>query len=186
MSDAIDLELLRGVQAEDQTAYRKLYDRYQSRLYSFVIRRVGDHGLAEEIVADTFFEVWRSAGGFQHRSRVSTWIFGIATFKSLEADRNRRRMKRSNVISTPQEVLSATSDGARAEARMEARSELRWLRYRLERLPETQREVAALALFEGAGTDEIAGRLGISAGTVKSRLSRARRELRTAHRTEVH
>jgi RNA polymerase sigma-70 factor (ECF subfamily) len=186
MSDAIDVELLNSVREKDEAAYRRLYDRYQARLYAFVIRRVQDHGLAEEVVADTFFEVWRSATEFQGASRVSTWIFGIATFKSLEADRNRRRLKRSSVIPTSQEVLAAASDGARAEARMEARSELRWLRYRLERLPETQREVAALALFEGAGTDEIAGRLGISAGTVKSRLSRARRELRTAHRTEVH
>lgn len=173
-----DDALLDAIGARDAAAFRSLYERYLPRVFSFVQRRVGDPSLSEEVVADVFFEIWRGAPSFRGSSRVSTWIFGIATFKSREADRNRRRLKRSSVVATPVEALHRVRDERDAAAALEARDELRWLRHRIRALPDGQRRIVELAVLEGRDTEEIADALGISHGTVKSRLSRARRELR--------
>ena len=173
-----DITLIERIREQDQGACRQLFERYYPRVFAFVQRRIQDSSLSEEVVADVFFEVWRSAQAFRGASRVSTWIFGIATFKCMEADRNRRRHKRSAVIPTNLEILHRVPDEQDADGIVEARSELRWIKTRLDALPEGQREVAELALLDGQSTEEIADRLGISKGTVKSRLSRARRDLR--------
>lgn len=174
-----DDALLARVQRSDAAAFRALFDRYYTRLLAFALRRLSDPELSEEVVADTFFEVWRGASSFRGASRVSTWLFGIATFKCREADRNRRRLKRSQVFAAEPALLQAVSDDREILDQLEARSDLRWLRRRFAALPEVQREVAELA-GEEQSVDEMASRLGVSSGTVKSRLSRARRLLRSA------
>ncbi len=173
-----DDALVARIRERDDAAFRLLFDRYYARIFSFSNRRLGDGALSEEVAADVFFEVWRSADAFRGASKVSTWLFGIATFKCLEADRNRRRHKRAAVIPTKDELLHQAADEFDTFGQIEARSELRWIRGKIDGLPEGQREVALLSLFEGRSNDEIATELGISCGTVKSRLSRARRELR--------
>jgi RNA polymerase sigma-70 factor (ECF subfamily) len=173
-----DEMLMARIQARDHGAFRALFDRYYARVFAFAQRRLHDAGLSEEIVADAFFEVWRGAPAFRGASRVSTWLFGITTFKCREADRNRRRLKRASVVSAEPALLHAVSDDREILDQLEARSDLRWLRRRFDQLPGVQREVAELA-GEEQSIDEMAGKLGVSEGTVKSRLSRARRALRT-------
>jgi RNA polymerase sigma-70 factor (ECF subfamily) len=177
MPDSDDA-LVARIRERDDEAFRTLFDRYYTRIFSFSNRRLNDAALCEEVTGDVFFEVWRSVDAFRGASKVSTWLFGIATFKCLEADRNRRRHKRAAVIPTQDEILQQAPDDFDTLGQVEARSELRAIRGRIDALPEGQREVALLALFEGRSNDEIASELGISSGTVKSRLSRARRELR--------
>lgn len=173
-----DEALLERIQKRDSAAFRALFDRYYTRIFSFVDRRLSDRELSEEVVADAFFEVWRGASAFRGASRVSTWLFGIATFKCREADRNRKRLKRAYVVAAEPSLLQAVSDDREIIDQLEARSDLRWLRRRFDELPSAQREVAELA-GEEQSVDEMANRLGVSSGTVKSRLSRARRTLRT-------
>ena len=173
-----DGALIERIQKRDHAAFRALFDRYYARLFSFAERRLGDRELSEEVVADAFFEVWRGASSFRGASRVSTWLFGIATFKCREANRNRRRLKRAYVVSAEPLLLQAVSDDRDILDQLEARSDLRWLRHRFASLPAVQREVAELAGDEQS-VDDMAGKLGVSSGTVKSRLSRARRALRT-------
>lgn len=177
--DRHDRITLAKVAERDEEAYRDLFQRYYPRVFAFVNRRLGNPELSEEAVADTFFEVWRGAASFQGRSRVSTWILGIATFKCREAHRSRSRLKRSAVISTPMEKLAAVADEQDLEARLVARDELRWAKHRIDELPEDQRRVIELSIVEGRSTADVARRLRVSGGTVKSRLSRARRQLRS-------
>jgi RNA polymerase sigma-70 factor (ECF subfamily) len=174
-----DDELMERIQKQDGVAFRTLFDRYYPRLFSFADRRLSDPELSEEVVADAFFEVWRGAASFRGASRVSTWLFGIATFKCREADRNRRRLKRARVVSAEPSLLQAVSDDREILDQLEARSDLRWLRTHFDALPEVQREVAELAGQEQT-VEEMADRLGVASGTIKSRLSRARRNLRSA------
>jgi len=178
MPERGDEQLIDEIRERDSGALRVLFQRYYPRVFAFVNRRLDDPSLAEEAVADTFMEVWRSAKSFRGASRVSTWIFGIATFKAMEADRNRRRRKRSAVIPTRLETLHRVPEPRSAERTIEARDELRWVRHYLEGVPQGQREILELALLEGRDYGEIALKLGISRGTVKSRLSRARQDLR--------
>lgn len=183
--DSDDRDLLARVCRQDAAAHRVLFDRYYGRIFAFVLRRLRDSALAEEIVADVFFEVWRSAERFSGESKVSTWMFGIAQFKSMTADRNRRRAKRRSVIPTNVEILHAFPDTADAQERIVSRAELRRLMSLVDTLPEGQQDVIKLAFIEELDYEEIAKRLGISQGTVKSRIARARNQLRQGLRRQA-
>jgi RNA polymerase sigma-70 factor (ECF subfamily) len=176
--DAEDRGLLARVGRRDGAAHRELFERYYARVYAFALRRLGDAGLSEELVADVFFEVWRSGTTFQGGSRVSTWIFGIAHFKCMRASRDRRRAKRDALLPTADSYLQAVPDERDLEAQVNARGELGRVESALEQLPSEQREVLRMAVLDGLDYAEIAQRTGVSEGTVKSRVARARARLR--------
>jgi len=179
LSDAEDGRWLRAVARErDAEALRALFERYFARVFVFIQRRVEDRELARELTSDVFLEVWAQAGQFRGEARVSTWIFGIARFKSLEAVRGQRRFKRSRVVATGDDVISRVPETRSAATQMGARHDLRRVAEAMERLPRDQREALELAVIEGLEPDEIASRQRISRDTVKTRVSRARRNLR--------
>ena len=178
-SDASDSELLDRIRGQrDSAALRALFQRYYSRVYWFVQRRLHDSNLTEEVVADVFFEVWRSAANFAGASRPSTWIFGIAHFKCVGAHRDRKRHKRAAVVPTNVEALHRVAEDHDMGERLESRAELRLVQQAIAALPEEQRRVIELALIEGLPYDEIAERLQVPEGTVKTRVARARARLR--------
>jgi len=174
-----DSELLDRIRDHrDSAALRTLFQRYYTRIYWFAQRRLHDPNLTEEVVADVFFEVWRSAGSFAGASRPSTWLFGIAHFKCVGAHRDRKRHKRSAVLPTNVETLHRVADDCDVEERLESRDELRLVQQAIAALPEEQRRVIELALIEGLPYEQIAERLGVPEGTVKTRVARARARLR--------
>jgi RNA polymerase sigma-70 factor (ECF subfamily) len=173
-----DSELLDRIREQDSAALRTLFQRYYQRVYWFVQRRLHDAHLTEEVVADVFFEVWRSAGNFAGASRPSTWIFGIAHFKCVGAHRDRKRHKRSAVIPTNVEALHRVADERDDDDRYAARDELRLVQQAIAALPEEQRTVIELALIRGLPYEEIAAQLRVPEGTVKTRVARARARLR--------
>jgi RNA polymerase sigma-70 factor (ECF subfamily) len=170
--------LLARVAKGDREAFDSLYRRLYPRVFAFILRRLRDPSLAEETVVEVFFELWRNAGRFRGESRAATWIFGIAHFKCLAASRAARRSKRSAVLATESEILEAVPDSLNAEDALAARERVSQVKAVLGVLPEGQREVVELAFMEGLGYGEIAARLGVAEGTVKTRISRARSMLR--------
>jgi RNA polymerase sigma-70 factor (ECF subfamily) len=174
-----DAALLDLIKAQDARAHRALFERYHGRVLSFLQRRLRDRELAEETAADVFFEIWRNAAAFRGASLASTWIFGIAHFKCLEADRHRRRMKRSQVLPTNVEFLHRVADPRDLTSELGTRAELRQVVRLIARLPAEQRATVELALVEGLSYDEIAERLGVPEGTIKARVARARTRLRS-------
>jgi len=183
---AADRVLLARVASGDATAHRQLFDRYHARVHAFVCRRVSDAGLAEEIVADVFHEVWRGAGAYRGESLVSSWVFGIANLKALSARRFHAQPRHASVRPTEDEVLHRVPDPRDPDAALDARDELARLLGVITRLPAGQRDVLRLAFFEGRSYEEIARELGISVGNVKTRVNRARSRLRALvrHRPE--
>ena len=174
-----DGELLRAVAEDrDREAFRAIFDRYQPRVFVFVLRRVEDHELAREITSDVFLEVWAGASGFRGESKISSWIFGIARFKCLEAIRSRARLKRSRVVSTDDEVISQVPEARGPVTHLDAREELARVAQVLERIPQEQREALEWTIVEGRSIDEVARRQNVSRDTVKTRISRARRSLK--------
>src|SRR5512134_3217341 len=125
LGDLDDPALIERVKSHDARAHRALFDRYHLKVLSFLQRRLRDRELAEETAADVFFEIWRNASAFRGASLASTWIFGIAHFKCLEADRRRRRMKRSQVLPTNVEVLHRFADPRDLAEDLAARADLR-------------------------------------------------------------
>ena len=162
----------------DPVAYRVLFDRYYPRVFIFVQRRLGDRELAKEVVSDVFVEVWSSAPAFRGESKISSWIFGIARFKCLEAYRRGRRLKRSRVVATDDQILSQHADPMSSESRVDARQELARVAAVLGKLPAAQREALELSVVQGLDLEEVAKRQNVSKETVKTRISRARKGLR--------
>lgn len=176
--DARDAELLGRVAQGDLEAYRTLFTRFYPRIYAFLQRRLRDPSLVEDTVVEVFYEVWRSAGRFRGESRASTYLCGIAHFKALAAVRAQGRSKRSNVIPTDSEILNQAADPDDLSTQLEGREDVRRMRMALATLSDGHREVVELAFLDGLPYAEIAERLGIAEGTVKTRVARARAQLR--------
>jgi len=177
--EANDVALLRAVAGErDRGAHRRLFDRYYAGVFVFVERRLDDRESAREVVSDVFLEVWCSAAQFRGDAKVSSWIFGIARLKCLEAIRRRGRFKRARVGTDEAGIIGGVADGVDPGTRFEARGDLERLAGIMAGLPAAQREALEWTVLDGLKTAEIAARQGVSTDTVKTRISRARKTLR--------
>jgi RNA polymerase sigma factor (sigma-70 family) len=157
----------------DRLALSDLYDRYQGTLLAYLRLLTPDRGLAEEVVQDTLLAAWRGAGGFTGQGTVRSWLFGIARRRAADAV---RRQVLHVVDAAALEFLPSPEPEPEAVAVAGAsRSELVDA---LDRLSPVHREVLVLTFVHGLSHRELADVLGIPVGTVKSRMSNARRALR--------
>lgn len=166
-----ELALIRRLQTGDVEALAGLYYRYEGRISRFLSRL----GLAEQeravVVNETMFTVWKSATRFDPtRSRLSTWIFGIARNKCRKAFEASRRHQHEDV-----EALENVAEWHDDIASLETRE---WLAAGLASLPAEQRMVLELTFLEGLSYAEIAEILDCPVNTVKTRVFHARRKLR--------
>jgi RNA polymerase sigma-70 factor (ECF subfamily) len=170
-----DEALMQRVQRGDDDAFEALFSRYRSRLYGFLLRRVGD-SVADDLFQETWLRVVRSRDRFDPRRRFSTWLFQIAN--NLARDRGRRLAVRSKARGElVDRAQRAEPSPHRAAKPQEDRIDVA---KRIEALPERQREVLLLRYYQQMSEREIAEVVGIPQGTVKSRLHTAIRTLRTA------
>lgn len=169
-SVAREAELISRVAQQDRRAFEELYNLYHRRLARFLTRLTRRYDVAEEIINDTFWVVWRKAGEFRGDSQPSTWIFGIAYRKARNAFRSASRtLARQNLLA-PASLLT-TEEPARA-------AELRdWLGHALTQLPLEQRLAVQLCYELGYSCEEIATIMNCPANTVKTRLFHARAKL---------
>jgi RNA polymerase sigma-70 factor, ECF subfamily len=158
----------------DTDALRQLYERHGGIVFGLAYRLVGDRQGAEECTQDVFVALWRGAASYDPaRSRVSTWLYAITRNRSLDLIR-RRAVRPVELMDSPpsRDQSPDASEIAAASERAERVSAA------LAELPEPQLEVLKLAYFEGLSHSEIAERLGIPVGTVKSRVRLALERLR--------
>jgi RNA polymerase sigma-70 factor (ECF subfamily) len=172
--DDSEAELIRRIAAGDRSvALGELYDRYGSRLYGLGVRLFGDRGLAEELVQETFVRVWRAAVSFDgRRGTVRAWLFTIARRTAVDLHR-RRPGPRERLEAEPPEV------GAPDE-RFDALLLEVAVGDAIATLTPDHRQAIELAYRHELTQSEIAERLGLPLGTVKSRTFAALRALRTA------
>ncbi len=157
-----DGELLARIGRGDRRAFEDLYRRYARPVLGLALRRLGDRGRAEEAVQETFLSVWRAAHTYApDRGRPAAWLYAVA--RNAIVDRARSR----------QEPPADPPDGPAPEAGPEERAEQAWLAFRvhraLEAIPPKERELIELAYWGGLSQSEIAERVGIPLGTVKTR-----------------
>ncbi len=176
-SPAEDVQLLKQVAGGDKAAFETLYRRYYRRLSQFVYRLTPNQQLGEEIVDDTMLAVWRSADKFAGRSKVSTWIFGIAyrrTMKSLD-----REMKHANVDSDEGLLDAQVDTDATRDPHLfaVANTMQRELDTFMEKLDVKQRVALQLTAL-GHSYPEISEIMDCPAGTVKTRVFKARSRLK--------
>ncbi len=165
-----DEELLRRASGGDGRAFRELMDRHADRMFRLAACLVGNSTDAEDVVQESLAGAFRGAGKFKSRASVKTWLTRIVLTQSAIClrDRKRRRLRQNE---SAEERLVAPERASGVEAKID-------LHAALQRLSAEHREVLVLREFEALSYDEIAGLLEVPAGTVESRLFRARTELR--------
>jgi RNA polymerase sigma-70 factor, ECF subfamily len=183
LSDTPDETLAARVARGDSAALEELYDRYASRVLGISIKIVSDQALAEDILQETFWRVWQSAGTYQPQLGAFTgWLFRIARNLSIDAYR-RRNVRPQAVMSTREEgddpLLEQTPDPDMDVAE-QAQSILRnrQVRQALASLPSVQRQVIEMAYFNGMTRQEIAEATGEALGTIHTRARLALQKLR--------
>lgn len=172
-SDAVDARRVARVAAGERAALGELYDVHGRALFAYLCSLLGDSAAAEEALQDTLLAAWRGAARFQGRSRVSTWLFGIAHRQALT------RLRRQRVETVDDALLSGLADPAPGpEEWALARLRDAELGVLVARLSPVLREVLILSFWQGLTQPELAEVLEVPVGTVKSRLSNARKALR--------
>jgi RNA polymerase sigma-70 factor, ECF subfamily len=177
--------LLARARAGDSTAFCRLATRHESRLLQQACGLIHDQSAAEDLVSETLVEAWRSLARYNHTCRFSTWLFSILLHRYKKALR-RARSRPLPLAALPaveaerrefaQQSIPATGlSPVEAAMRLEDADRLRQA---VQALPEKHRQVVLLRFFEDASLPEIAGLIGCSIGTVKSRLHYALEKLR--------
>jgi RNA polymerase sigma-70 factor, ECF subfamily len=170
-------ELLGRVAARgDAEAFRKLFQMFAPRVKSYMMRQGADSATAEELAQETLLTVWRKAGLYaSDKGSASTWIFTIA--RNLRIDRLRRAVPWQEL---PDEHEETATDDPQPDEAASSRERQQRVQAVLATLPVDQSEVVNLSFLEGLSHSEIAERLNLPLGTVKSRMRLAYQKSRKA------
>jgi len=177
-----DAALVRRIAAGDREAHRLLYERFAREILAYLVGRLDDRPAAEELLQEIMLDLWRrSAARFRGESRVRTWLLAIAHNRACNELRRRSRL---TVAEDPM-TFAATGGRSAAAATRNGSSGGGWrsdelidLDQAIVRLPDAQRAALELVFYHGLSIGEAAAVLDCAPGTVKSRLSRAKAELR--------
>ncbi|GAA4907947.1 RNA polymerase sigma factor [Streptomonospora salina] len=165
-------QLLAQVASGDEGGLRELYHRHSAAMLRLLGRLTSDAGTAEEILQEAWLAVWRSAGSYRASASVRAWLLGIA--RRQAHNRLRRAAAPAVDIDAAPEPADRTAD---VESRVLASAGHEAILAAIARLPEAHRDVVVLALVEELPYADIAEVLRVPVGTVKSRMSTARRTL---------
>jgi RNA polymerase sigma-70 factor, ECF subfamily len=162
-----DVDLLHAIALRDEQALASLYDRYRVILFGLTVRILNSREEAEDVLQEVLLQVWRQAADFdEQRGRPFTWLVTLARSRAIDRLRQlaaRQRLATASVQEASEEVSDAALDAVKSEQSAIVRSALA-------ELPEEQRRTLLLAYFEGLTQSEIAERLKIPLGTIKTRM----------------
>jgi RNA polymerase sigma-70 factor (ECF subfamily) len=163
------------LRAGDAPAFEELVMTYQHRVYGVALRMLRNQAEAEEVAQEAFVRAHRALGDFRGDAKLSTWLYAITSRLCLNRlASGERRLRRQG-----EDALLRLSDaGPRPDAALERRELETALGRAIDELPEDRRIVVVLRDIEGLSYDEIAQVLELELGTVRSRLHRARADLK--------
>jgi len=174
---ARDAAIVARMAAGDEAALGELYDRSVDAVIALVARIVRDVPEAEEVVEVVFWQAWQQAGRFTaDRGTVGAWLLAMARSRSLDRLRSLRR--RRDEQPADESIFERQPAAGDPLSNLDASDRAAQVIGALQRLPVEQREVLELAYFEGLSQTEIAERLALPLGTVKTRARLALRKLR--------
>lgn len=159
------------MQEGDADAFEVLYRRYVDRIYPLALRMSGNAFRAEDLTQEIFVRAWEKIRQFKGKSSFLTWLYRLAVNLILQNERSRRRSDARFAAQEPSVLSRAIEEDCDVETRMD-------LEKALARLPTKARAVVILHELEGMTHGDIAGLVGISPGTSKAQLHRARRLLK--------
>jgi RNA polymerase sigma-70 factor, ECF subfamily len=165
-----EIELMRRTANGDAAAFRALADAHVKKIMGFACRLLNDRTEAEDVAQETFLRLWKEAGRYEPRARVSTWLHRIA--HNLCVDRLRAR--REQPSDRLDEERTSNEPGGLLDRKLTARA----VEHALAALPERQRAAITLVHYQELGNIEAAEVLGIGVEALESLLARGRRTLR--------
>ncbi|KMW59001.1 putative RNA polymerase sigma factor [Candidatus Rhodobacter oscarellae] len=155
----------------DKQALAALYKALEKPVYRFIVSRLNDPFESSDVLHDVFMEIWRSAGRFEGRSKVKTWIFGIAYRKVIDQHRKRGR------VSVTDDIPEQIDDSPDAEACLTAGQEAQHVRHCVGQLKDDHKAAISMAFYEDMTYGEIAEAAGVPEGTIKTRVFHAKKLL---------
>lgn len=170
-----DAELVRAIATGDCSALEILYGRHAPWLTVRLLRRCNDPQLVAEVVQDTFLAVWRGAARYRGDGAVAGWLWGVAIRRLASSLRGARRRE---IPRDPQAAPTGEAITASAEDRVLVGVEYGDLGSALTRLSPQLRAVVQATVLDGLSTREAARLLGVPSTTVRTRLFRAKAQLR--------
>jgi len=172
------------LQANEDAAYDELVRTYSAAIYQVAYRMLGDPADASDVVQEIFLKVFKNIGGFKAEAALKTWIFRIAFSEILNRLRWWKRRHRYATVSLDEEGNGkpgsdiAVHSGPTPEEILQFKEREAAIQHALRKLSGEHRSIIVMRDIEGFSYNEIADVLGISMGTVKSRLARARADLK--------
>lgn len=176
----IDRHTVRRMAEGDHQALGELYDRHARLLYSLALRIVRERGDAEDVLQEAFSQVWRQAGRFEAaRGTVAGWLVTVTRSRAL--DRLRQRRSQPGGVADFERFAGSVPDPSHAlDLQLVTAEQADKVRQALAALPDEQRIPLELAYYEGLSQSEIAAKLGVPLGTIKTRMRQTLRRLREA------
>jgi RNA polymerase sigma factor (sigma-70 family) len=179
----IDNEFIQALKQKSESAFKTLVETYQDRVYNTCMGIVQNADDAEELAQDVFIEVYHSIHSFDERSSVSTWIYRIATNKSLDKLRFNKRKKRAAIFyrlfqGGNDDLVLKKAEFVHPGVKLEEKESAAILFAAIEQLPEKQKTAFILLNLEGLSYQEIADIMQASVSSVESLLYRGRENLR--------
>lgn len=168
-----DARLLRRVADEDAGALRELYERHSAWLFVRLMRRCNDREVVADVVQDTFLAVWKAAGSWRGDGDVAGWLWGIGYRKMVSRLRSRKE-----VVLMPEWDTGTAGQLPSAEEQVLLDVEYGDLGAAMRRLSPEFRAVVQAVVLDGLTTREAGRLLGVRQNTVKTRLHRAKSQLR--------
>jgi RNA polymerase sigma-70 factor (ECF subfamily) len=168
-----DEMLVEQIAAGSKSAMRALFARRRAYVYRWLLRFASNETLAEDLLSEVFFDVWRQADRFQCRSSVSTWLMSIARHKALSTPR--RRTEGAELDEKIEATIADPANNPEIALQEKDRSEL--VRRALIRLSAEHRQVIDLVYYHEKSVDEVAHILDVPPATVKTRMFYARKKL---------
>lgn len=176
MANSDDQSLILRTIGGEQNAFGALVQKYQNRLFNGLVQIVRSHAEAEDLAQEAFVLAFTKLGSFQGNSAFYTWLYRIAY--NLAITRIRRRKANVSLDSQREAGIDYASGGSSPSGRMEQNEQVNLVRTALDQLSEEHRTILILREMEEMDYDALSEVLDLPIGTVRSRLHRAREQLR--------
>lgn len=173
---ADDIDLIKRIEDGSRPAFEELVRKYQDKIYNLCCYMLHDPDTARDAAQETFLKAYSRLKDFRGECAFYSWLYRIAVNTCL--DENRKSHEVTDSMETTPAVEDIPSSGPSAERLYQSKETGRAIQAALQKLPEALRAAIVLKEMEGLSYEEIGDTLAISVGTVKSRISRAREELR--------
>lgn len=168
-------ELVLLLKQNNEIAFRYLYDNYSGALYTVINKIIKDKDAADDLIQDVFFKIWKNFANYQpEKSRLFTWMMNIARNAAIDAYRSDKVSNRSAI-----QDIETSVNSIDLKQNQTIETDVVGLRDLVDRLRPERKQLIDLAYFEGFTQEEIADKLQMPLGTVKTRIRSALQELRT-------